>query len=145
MTAAGQAPSTSATGTANGYASTCSARTARRVAGKLDVLLRAKRENRPIPDQRSRLGPFLRHWLDEVAKPTLRASTYKSYDDVLRLHLIPGLGHIRMAKLSPADVQGLLNAKLESGLSPRRVEYIHAVLRKALGTAERWYLVWARA
>jgi integrase len=116
-------------------------RTRGEVADKLDVLLRAKKENRPIPDQRSKLGPFLRRWLDEVARPTLRASTYKSYDDILRLHLIPGLGHLRLAKLSPADVQGLLNMKLTSGLSPRRVEYIHAVLRKALGTAERWGIV----
>jgi integrase len=93
------------------------------------------------PDKRAKLGPFLRHWLDAVAKPTLRSSTYDSYDDILRLHLIPDLGHLRMAKLSPADVQGLLNAKLESGLSPRRVQYIHAVLRKALKTAARWGLV----
>ena len=111
------------------------------VADKLEALLRAKNEERPMPDQRTRLGPFLRRWLDEVAGPTLRASTYDSYDDILRLHLIPGLGRIAIAKLGPAEVQGFLNAKLEAGLSPRRVRYLHAVLRRALVTAERWGLV----
>ncbi len=82
-----------------------------------------------------------RHWLDEVARPTLRVSTYDSYDDILRCHLTPGLGRIPLAKLAPADVQAFLNQKLASGLSPRRVVYIHAVLRRALGTAERWGLV----
>lgn len=115
-------------------------RTRSEVADKLDVLLRAHKERRPIPDQRQKLGPFLRHWLDDVARPTLRASTYESYDDILRLHLIPGLGRIAVAKLAPADVQTFLNTKLASGLSPRRVVYIHAVLRRALGTAERWGL-----
>ncbi len=32
----------------------------------------------------------------------------------------------------------MINPKLASGLSPRRVQYIHAVLRRALGQAEKW-------
>ena len=75
------------------------------VADKLALLQQARDESRPIPDQRAKLGPFLRRWLDETAKPTLRASTYSSYDDILRLHLIPGLGRIAVAKLAPAEVQ----------------------------------------
>jgi integrase len=116
-------------------------KTRKEVADKLADLMRAHKEQRPIPNQREKTGPFLRRWLDEVAKPTLRPSTYESYDDILRLHLIPGIGHIALARLAPADVQGLLNRKLEGGLSPRRVQYIHAVLRRALVTAERWGLV----
>lgn len=115
--------------------------TRKEVADKLDLLLRAHREQRPIPDQRQKLGPFLRRWLDDVARPTLRASTNDSYDGILRLHLIPGLGRIPLAKLAPAEVQAFLNTKLESGLSPRRVQYLHAVLRRALVTAERWGFV----
>ncbi len=111
------------------------------VKEKMAALMRAHEEKRPIPSQREKVGPFLRRWLDEVAKPTIRASTYESYDDILRLHLIKGLGHISLAKLTPAEVQTFLNRKLASGLSPRRVQYIHAVLRRALGTAERWGLV----
>ncbi len=108
------------------------------VAAKLAPVLKARDERRPVPNQRERLGPFLRRWLDEIAKPTIRASTYDSYDDILRLHLIPGLGRIAIAKLTPAEVQAFLNAKSASGLSPRRVQYLHAVLRRALVTAERW-------
>ncbi len=71
----------------------------------------------------------------------MRASTFSSYDGIVRLHLAPDLGRIALAKLTPADVQRLLNAKRAAGLSPRRVAYIHAVLRRALVTAERWGLV----
>lgn len=111
------------------------------VADKLTELLRARDEQRPIPSQRDKLGPFLERWLDEVARPKVRVSTYDSYADIVRLHLQPGLGRMAMAKLTPADVQIFLNAKLASGLSPRRVQYFHAVLRQALRTAERWGLV----
>jgi len=85
------------------------------VKEKMAALLRAHEERRPIPDHRAKVGPFLRRWLDEVAKPTLRASTYDSYDDILKGHLIPGLGHIALARLTPAEVQSLLNRKLEGG------------------------------
>ncbi len=59
------------------------------------LLLRVHEERRPIPDRRAKVGPFLRRWLDEVARPTLRASTYDSYDDILKGHLVPGLGTSR--------------------------------------------------
>jgi hypothetical protein len=59
-------------------------RTRNEVKDKLGVLMRAHEEKRPIPDQRAKLGPFLRRWLDEVAEPTLRPSTYRSYDAILK-------------------------------------------------------------
>ena len=54
-----------------------------------------------------------------------------SYDDIVRLHLIPGLGRIALAKLTPAEVQAFLSAKRESGLSARRVQMLHAILTVA--------------
>jgi len=58
--------------------------------------------SRPIRNQRDKFGPILRHWLDEVARSALRASTYDSYDDILRLHhLIRGLGSLGPMPWSP--------------------------------------------
>jgi integrase len=45
------------------------------------------------------------------------------------------LGEIRLSRLRPQHVRALISAKAQSGLSPRSVRYIHAVLRSALGTA----------
>lgn len=79
-------------------------------------------------------GDVLEQWLTEGARMSVRASTFRSYSDIVRLHLVPELGHVRLAKLQPQHVERLLNGKLEEGLSPRRVQYIHAVLRRAV----RW-------
>ena len=68
----------------------------------------------------------------------MRPRTFHSYSELVRVHLGPGLGRIPLVKLTPEDVQELINRKLASGLSPRRVQYIHAVLRRALGRAEKW-------
>ena len=54
--------------------------------------------------------------------------------------VLPGLGRIALAKLSPTDVQAFLNARLVSGLTPRRVQMCHAVPRQALRTAETWVM-----
>jgi integrase len=113
------------------------ARTRAEAQEKLKALQRAVDEKMPIPDQRARLGPYLVMWLDEVARPRLRATTLESYRDIVTLHLVPGLGRIALAKLSPAEVQAFLDRKREAGLSPRRVAMILAVLSMALKTAER--------
>ena len=49
--------------------------------------------------------------------------------------MVPALGRIRLKALAPAHVRGLLRDKLDDGLSPRMVQYIRFVLRKALDQA----------
>lgn len=84
---------------------------------------------------------YLTRWLEEVARPRVRPGTYRGYEQLVRVHLIPALGRKRLDRLTPADVQSLLNAKVEAGLSPRTVQYMHAVLRSALKQAHRWSMV----
>ena len=43
--------------------------------------------------------------------------------------------------LTAQHVQTLLNAKLRSGLAPRTVHHLRAILRRALNQAHRWGLV----
>jgi integrase len=93
------------------------------------------------PSAELSVGAFLEGWLTEVAQVTVRPRTYVSYRYIVGIHLTPGLGHLSLETMSPADVQGFLNAKAASGLSPRTVGYLRGVLRGALGHAERTDLV----
>jgi len=94
-----------------------------------------------LTSARLTVGTFLNQWLDDSVRPARRPSTFASYSCIVRVHLEPGLGHLKVVTLSPQQVQRFLNAKSASGLSPRSVAYIRAVLRQALGEAERWGLV----
>jgi len=87
------------------------------------------------------VGEFLKRWLEQTAKQNVRPKTYRSYAQLIQLHLAPELGRFRLDQLSPAHVQHFVNAKLQAGLSPRTVQYLRAVLRKALNQALRWDLV----
>jgi hypothetical protein len=59
----------------------------------------------------------------------------------LRSNVIPHIGHIRLAKLTPQRVQTMVTAIQDKGLSARTAKYAHAVLRRALGQAERWGMI----
>ena len=107
-------------------------RTQREVQEKLAAGLRSHRQGLPLTSDRLTVGQYLNTWLIETAKPTIRPRTFQSYAEIVRLHLIPNVGKVPVGKLTPQNVQTLINSKLASGLSPRRVQYVHAVLRRAL-------------
>jgi integrase len=110
-------------------------------AAKLTKALKAVQDGLPIPGERQTVGQYLQTWLEESAKPAIRPATYASYACLVRMHLVPELGHVPLAKLTPQQLQSLLNRKLASGLAPRRVAMIRGVLRTALNQALRWGLV----
>lgn len=115
--------------------------TRKEVQEKLVQALRAKQQNLPVSPERLTLRQYLERWLEQSAKPSLRPRTYEGYRDHVNKHIVPALGHIQLAKLTAQDVQTLLNEKVESGLAPRTVHYMHAVLRRALNQAVKWDLV----
>jgi integrase len=82
----------------------------------------------------------LRQWLDDV-KPTVKPKTFRSYEQLTRVHLIPSLGKIRLAKLTAADVKRTLAQRQAAGSSPRTRAYILAVLSMALSRAVEGELI----
>jgi site-specific recombinase XerC len=86
-------------------------------------------------------GKYLDYYLETIAKPSVRPSTYQRYRQLADQHIIPKLGRIRLSQLTPAHVQGMPNDRLATGLSPRSVQQIQAVLRAALNHALKWELV----
>jgi hypothetical protein len=61
--------------------------------------------------------------------------TYERYESIVRVHLSPALGGIRLKALTRDHVRGLYREKLDSGLAPRSVLHIHRTLSKALKQA----------
>jgi integrase len=92
-------------------------------------------------NERLPVGDFLDRWLADDVRHRVRPLTLRSYTAIVNQHLKPAFGSTPLRKLEPRQVQSLLGRKLEAGLSSRRVQYIHAVLRASLNKAERWGLV----
>jgi integrase len=92
-----------------------------------------------------RTGEWLERWL--ASRVSLRASTSRGYAAHVRGYLVPYLGGIALAELSPADVQGMFtaiirgNAALGRPVSAATLRRIHATLRAALNAAVRAGLI----
>ena len=81
------------------------------------------------------LGTYLEEkWLPDI-KDTVRRKTFAQYESVVKRHLAPALGRLKLVSLTPAHVRALYRKKLDSGLAPRTVQYIHVTLHKALKQA----------
>lgn len=114
-------------------------RTRAEVAAKLTVALKAKQDGLPMVKERQTLANYLTQWLEAV-KPTLRPESFRRYNDFCQLHIIPELGKIPVARLTPQQVQTAYTRCLETGLSRTSVQLMHGILHKALKQAMRWGL-----
>ncbi len=86
------------------------------------------------------LGDYLERWL-ETTKGTVRERTWIRAEVDVRVHIAPILGKSKLDRLSALQLQCFYRTKLDSGLSPRTVQIIHATLYKALKQAVKWQLV----
>ena len=87
------------------------------------------------------VGEYLKRWLADSAKGSVRRSTYESYWRQLERYVIPALGQIKLTTLTHMHVQGLYRQMQDRGLSARTVQYTHAVLHRALKQAVRWSII----
>lgn len=109
-------------------------------AAKLAEAARAQGIDRSGAGMRMRTDAFLAQWL-EAAKPALRFRSWQRYEELVRLHVLPAVGHVPLARLGPADLQRCYSMAAAQGSSPRTVLQIHRVVHTALGQALRWELV----
>ena len=100
------------------------------VALRLAAAIKARQDGLPLPSARETLRPFLEQWLTTV-EPSLRPKTHRTYSDLVRLHIVPSLGAVRLATLEPRHLQQLYS-DLGQGLSPMSIRHVHAVLRREI-------------
>jgi integrase len=84
------------------------------------------------------LAEFLNgEWLPSV-ESTLRPLSITQYRSVVRLRIVPFLGHLRLQALTGGHLNGLYRELEQAGLSTSTRRLTHAVLHRALRDAVRW-------
>lgn len=71
---------------------------------KLRALQAQHDAGRLVRDETLTAAEYLRRWL-ATAKDRVRATTYDRHRQIVELHLIPALGSVRLAKLSPLNME----------------------------------------
>src|SRR5947209_1236880 len=116
-------------------------KTRKEVQEKLKVALHEQQQGTLVTAPQQTVAEFLNNWLENSQKQSVRPRTYERYEEVVRLHIVPVLGHHRMQKLSAQHVQAFYTKKLNEGLAATTVGVFHIVLHKAFDTAMKWGLV----
>src|SRR5262245_4857613 len=82
----------------------------------------------------------LTKWL-ESKRASLSGASYREYETDIRKHVVPHLGRVPVARLTPGQVQGLYN-RLGATLAPATIHRIHnGVVYPSLEQAARWGLI----
>jgi integrase len=106
-----------------------------------DALMKLQREHASgarIESRGMTVAGFLEDWVENTVRPARRENTYVSYEKTCRLHIIPRIGHLRLADLRPSNVQALYAELERSRVGARTRSYVHAVLKTALRRALKW-------
>jgi len=115
--------------------------TEREVLDKLADLREAQRHGQNLAARQYSFGEWLDEWMALKRRQGTRATTLRGYEWLIRQHVRPALGSVRLHKLSSTDVRHLVERKAESGLSAQSVRLMHALIRNVLADAEREELV----
>lgn len=90
-----------------------------------------------LPTATQTLEQWLGYWMRAVAVLELRPTTAEAYRGVIRLHIIPEIGTVRLDRLTARHVRQVHDRILGRGLSAAYAIQAHRVLSTALKAAER--------
>jgi integrase len=88
----------------------------------------------PVQDPDISVARYAAGWLEEV-RTTLEPRTHRSYAQLLRLHILPAFGGMKLRALHRGHIKALLNEKRRLGLSKNTVRLIRATLSVLLSDA----------
>jgi integrase len=115
---------------------------------KLSELLHRLDNGTFIKPSKTDLEEYLMRWLKDYAWANLAPRTAEGYEHIIKQHIIPLLGRIRLDQLKPEHLQSYYAEKLNhgrrdgtGGLSPKTVRHHHITLHDALQTALKWGLI----
>jgi integrase len=120
--------------------------TKREAQAELTRLMAGAADGNYVDPSKLSVAEYLDRWERDWAAVHVSPKTFERYRELLRIHVRPHLGAVRLQRLRPVNL-GELYAKLlregrgDTGLSARTVGHVHRVLHKALVVAAEWGLI----
>ena len=116
--------------------------TRKQTTEKLNRAIEELRDNRFINKSDNPTDEQWCHeWLWSYKRNSVKQKTFDQYETILRTHIRPDIGDIRLADLKTMHIQRIINKMHDSGLSHRTIEVMKIVMHAALKQAQRNKLV----
>lgn len=109
-------------------------KTQKEVRQKLTQIIASIDDGTFISPSKLTIGAWINMWIKDYIV-SVKPATARIYENNCRNHIIPVLGAVRLALLTPGMIQQFYNNLREKGLSDRSVKLVHSVLGKSLGQA----------
>ena len=77
-------------------------KTRRVVQEQLTLALKAVGDGLALPSGKLTVAAYASTWLEGI-RPSIRPNTYAGYESILRVHIVPAMGDVRLASLSPGE------------------------------------------
>lgn len=117
-------------------------KTRKETSEKLNRAIEELRDNRFInKSDNPTVEQWCHEWLWSYKRNSVKQKTFDQYETILRTHIIPDIGDIRLADLKTMHIQRVINKMYDSGLSHRTIEVMKIVMHAALKQAQRNKLV----
>lgn len=68
---------------------------------------------------------LLESWLEDVVRHRVAARSFDRYRGIVKRHLVPALGAVKLTSLRPDQVQRCYSQLIDAGLSPATVHKVH--------------------
>ena len=112
-------------------------KTQKEVRQKLTAITAEIDEGTYMDVPRLKTADWLNTWVEEYIG-NVKPATRKSYQDHVRLNIIPYVGAVPLSKLTAAMIQQMYNElQTDKGLSPKTIKNVHGVLHRALEQAQK--------
>jgi integrase len=113
-------------------------KTQKEVRAKLDEL-KQQLANGALSDTKLTVKAYLERWLPEKARH-VEESSIESYERLIRVHIVPRLGRVQLAKLTALQVQTMMGEVADT-VGVRTANASRTLLFSALKQAVRWQLI----
>jgi integrase len=90
--------------------------------------------------ERMTVGQYLDRWLEQL-RPQVSPKTIERYGQLVRWNIVPAIGNILIAKLTPMQISAAYSTLLFGGLAPQTVCHCHKLLSQSLRQAARWRIL----
>ena len=84
---------------------------------------------------------WLREWLDTFCRSKLKQYTVTSYEVIIRKHIEPKIGSLKLVDVRGIDIQRMYNSMLASGMATKTIKNVSAVAHKAFNVAVKQDLI----
>ena len=111
------------------------------VAQKINQALNKVYTSSYFEPSRATIKEWLQEWL-KGRKAHIAESTHSTYETMIKVHIAPTIGSIKIKDIKTREIQNLLNEKLAGGLSARTVKYIYQTINAGLRQAVKERLIY---